>query len=79
MSAGKIKSTYKYEVQLLKLVKTGDHKLLNRLISLGADVNTEDSNGNTALAIAAKFNRFNCVNSLIAAGADVNMSNNEGI
>ena len=51
------------------------HESVSCLLQAGADVNTQDSFGNTALLYAAKHGCTKCVNMLIKAGADLNIKN----
>ena len=52
--------------------------LAKMLIEAGADVNTSDDNGRTALMIAAEKNAVDLAKMLIEAGADVNASDDDG-
>ena len=45
------------------------------LLDKGADFNTRDDNGNTALMKASKLGNYQCADLLIQAGADVNIVN----
>jgi len=68
--------------------------IINQLVAAGADINHQDSEGNTALHYAAKFaakhyrdpfaNKFEeeltaVIVALLNAGADKNLKNNEGV
>ena len=48
------------------------------LIALGADVNQEDKNGNSALHDAAIFNFNEAISVLVGAGATINLPNKSG-
>jgi hypothetical protein len=50
-------------------------RLLSRLISMGANVNMDDVEGNTALFYAAKYFNVNNMNLLLSKGADINKVN----
>ena len=56
----------------------GKHMLVNMFLQIGADVNSTDMNGKTALINAAIWNQDKCVNLLIEGGADVNIATNQG-
>ena len=63
---------------LLEAAKRGDVPAVQRFIADGADVNTKDDNGLTAL-IAASFNGHKeVVQTLLDQGADVNAKMNDG-
>ena len=49
------------------------------LVSLGADVNVCDEEGNTPLIRSSTRGHVHCVSALIATGADVNMMNSEHV
>lgn len=53
-------------------------KIVVYLIEKGADINCKDTNGNTALIHACKFNYLDIVSALLACKADKNLKNNEG-
>ena len=59
-------------VQLFKAISEGTDEHVNTLIKAGADVNTVDESGETALMMAVANSRVNCVQRLLTAGADVN-------
>lgn len=51
---------------------------VDQAIASGADVNSKDKNGWTALMFGASMGCVDCVKSIIAAGADVNAVNDDG-
>ncbi|MBA8757360.1 MULTISPECIES: ankyrin repeat domain-containing protein [Wolbachia] len=64
-----------FKLTLLYLAtKDGCKKVVEALISNGADVNTKDMNGLTPLYWAAKIGHKEVVNALIKAGAGVNIN-----
>ena len=50
---------------------------VNKLLEAGADVNSRDTEGSTALIIAAKSGDTECLKSLLKAGADVNLTDSD--
>ncbi len=60
---------------LLHAVKTHKIDFVRQLISIGADVNDADSDGNTVLHWAIMLGDSSVIRMLIAAGADVNAVN----
>jgi ankyrin repeat protein len=54
------------------------HSILKYLLENGGDVDQRDEEGNTALMMAAKYNRVENVKLLLEAGADKSLKNNEG-
>jgi ankyrin repeat protein len=54
------------------------HNILKYLIDNGADVNRQDKEGNTALMMAAKYNRAENAKLLLKSGADTKLKNKEG-
>lgn len=56
----------------------GSSEVVKALIAAGADVNLKDSEGMSALAIAAENNQLESVRALAAAGADVNARDKHG-
>ena len=66
--------------KLLNIVKCKPNvEYVKMLLDQGADVNTCDSRGKTALMYAASADNAECVDVLLEAGADVNMSDARGI
>jgi ankyrin repeat protein len=59
-------------------VKTGDISAVLALLEQGADPNTPDHYGFTALSRAAQFDNLEMVNALLAAGADPNRASQWG-
>ena len=62
----------------MKAAIKGNDKFVELLIDAGADVNSVNDSGSTALMLAAQNSHPLCVIALIKAGADVNMVDNEG-
>ena len=58
--------------------KERDHELVGLLVNNGADVNTRDNKGFTALIIASEWGRSEVARLLIEKGADINTQNIEG-
>ena len=56
----------------------GHHTCVQLLLRLGAKREVKQSDGMSALAIAAYFGHAKAVRALIAAGADVGTTDNEG-
>ncbi|MFJ7754037.1 ankyrin repeat domain-containing protein [Peribacillus muralis] len=59
--------------QLFQAAKKEDTETISKLIEGGADINSQDSKGRTALMIATYHNDLKTAKILIAAGADVNI------
>ena len=51
---------------------------LEVLVKAGADLNTQDVHGNTALIYAASYNDDAAVDVLLEGGADAAITNNDG-
>jgi uncharacterized protein len=64
--------------QLHEAVRAGDVGQVKELIGAGADANSRDSYGATALMNAAHIGNVEMVKALIAAGADVNATDDLG-
>ena len=60
---------------LLVAIRNGDHPLVQRLLGAGADVNTEDSDGATALMHSVIESDVKMMKLLIDQGANVNAKN----
>jgi hypothetical protein len=58
--------------------RTGNGDIVKMLINAGADINSKDSYGNTALIIAVLMNKKDAVKILLNAGAEVNSRNHAG-
>ena len=56
----------------------GDYEMACLLINLGADINKQDKEGNTALILASAFSKDDIVALLIGCGADATIKNNNG-
>ena len=67
-----------YEEELLKAAKNGDLQTVTNYISKGADVNSKDYFGATALMSAAYRGFTEIVKILIEHGADVNARDHDG-
>ncbi len=59
-------------------VRAGEIKLVNSLLSLGAEVNTKDIMGKTPLMYASEKGAYDIVTMLIGKGADVNSKAKNG-
>ena len=59
---------------LFKAAMNGSHQCIDLLIKAGADVNTLDPCGGTALMLAARSGHFKSVNILLKAGAEVSIA-----
>lgn len=60
--------------ELLEAARAGDVAAVERLLDAGADVNTADKYGSTALAAAAVNGRLEVVELLLERGADPNIA-----
>ena len=56
----------------------GHHRVVKRLIHVGADIEKLDKNGNTALMLASQLGHTSTVLQLIRSGADVSAKNKLG-
>jgi ankyrin repeat protein len=63
---------------LLKAIRQGDMAAVQQLLKSGADLETRDEYGATALMYAAAFSSPDCVRLLLDAGADINATSNQG-
>ena len=64
--------------QLLEAIHQGDVHSVEAALKAGADPNTRDDLGSTALMHAGAYCSVDCMKVLIAAGADVNAASNAG-
>jgi ankyrin repeat protein len=62
--------------QLLDAARDGKADVVRDMLARGADINSEDSNKDTALALASFKGHTQIVDLLIKAGADLNIQNN---
>lgn len=65
-------------INLLNASKTGNLKYLKQALNDGADIDSVDKGGNTALHLASKKGYINTVRLLIRAGADANLKRKDG-
>ena len=63
---------------IIQAVEQHDLKKIQALINDGVDLDSTDSNGNTALIIATKLNYYDIAKLLIDNGADITAKNNNG-
>lgn len=64
---------------LIDEAKNGDTAAIQRALDAGADINTRNEDGMTALMAAAIFNRYNAVKLLLDKGADKNLKDQNGL
>lgn len=64
---------------LILAAKMGEYQLVNTLIGVGAKIDANDVNQNTALIMAAKENQEMIVKRLLSVGADVNATDDSGL
>ncbi len=67
-----------FDLFFISIRKEPDLLGMKILLRLGADINFQDSNGNTALIFAAAYKKEKLVELLLEAGADPNIINNSG-
>ncbi|CAM6027486.1 unnamed protein product, partial [Sphagnum balticum] len=65
-------------VSLCTVAASGNHKLMEQLLSQGANPNTTDYSGRTPLVIAAAMGHYGCVSLLLDHGADINSADVDG-
>ena len=53
--------------------------MVKYLVGVGADINSADGDGFTALSVAAEGGNFTTVQFLVCHGADVNLASNRGV
>lgn len=66
------------DCNLLLAAIRGDAKMARQALSLGADVNITDEDGDTPLHLSAKFGHFETIKALLSAAARPDIRNNEG-
>ena len=64
--------------QLLEAIHQGNVRSVDAALRAGADPNTRDDLGSTALMHAGAYCSMECMKMLITAGADVNAASNAG-
>lgn len=64
--------------RLLEAIHNGDTQAVRAALKAGADANTRDELGSTALMQATAYAPIECVQALLDAGADVNAASNAG-
>lgn len=62
-------------LQLIKAAREGEKDHLLTLLKIGANINAQDEDGNTAVMAATQQNQVEIVQVLIAHGADINIRN----
>lgn len=62
-------------LQLIKAAREGDKDHLLTLLNIGANINAQDDEGNTAVMAATQQNQMEIVQVLIVHGADINIRN----
>jgi uncharacterized protein len=63
---------------LMAAVMSGNRQIIDKLITVKANLNLADSQGKTALIYATYFNKNEIVKALIKAGADIKSKDNDG-
>ncbi len=63
--------------QLIAAAERGDTAEVNRLLSAGADIDSKDGRGRTAVMAATHGNKPAVVQALIAAGANIHLQDNK--
>ena len=58
------------DAELLEAAREGDTASVRRLLKQGANIETKDQGGSTALALAADYGHADTVNLLLVKGAD---------
>ena len=66
------------EDSVFKAVEAKDLNALEKSLQLGADINFQDANGDTALIKATKANNKEIAKYLVENGADAQIANNAG-
>ncbi len=67
------------DLRLVNAAKGKDQDAVRSLLRQGADVNSAQPDGSTALAWAAHLDELEMADFLLAAGADVNLANDYGV
>ncbi|MEK4198634.1 ankyrin repeat domain-containing protein [Cytobacillus sp. FSL K6-0265] len=62
-------------LQLIKAAREGEKDHLLTLLKIGANINAQDEDGNTAVMAATQQNQVEIVKVLIVHGADINIRN----
>lgn len=62
--------------ELIQAAERGDTATVLQLLAAGAEINSRDERGRTAVMAATQGNRVATVQALIAAGADINLQDN---
>lgn len=75
LTAGWVRSTMAHK-KFLDAARKGDTATLMRLLAAGADINTEDDSGWTALGYSANQRHYDAVKLLLEHGANVNSQGN---
>ncbi|MBP0013395.1 MAG: ankyrin repeat domain-containing protein [Roseofilum sp. SBFL] len=71
-------NTLKLNQSLIEAITQGNRPRATELLSEGADVNTKDNNGQTALMIATYKGEIGLVHLLLEKGADTKITDPEG-
>jgi hypothetical protein len=71
--------TYPIDIQVRSSVTLGNAWVLEEVLMSGAPINNVDTNGFSALHIAAKQNYFECALVLINCGANINAATVSGV
>ncbi len=66
------------ETNFVAAIREGDRDVVGKLLDNGADVNSRDVDGNTALILASLYAGPECVELLLKKGADANAANKAG-
>lgn len=67
-----------YNELLFEAVQNCDELAVDRSLAKGADINSTDSAGHTALMLASRRGRVKIVDTLLEAGADLSLKNDKG-
>jgi ankyrin repeat protein len=66
------------ETVLMRAVRSNDIRLVDQIISEGANINIRNNDGETAIMIAVKMNSVEIVNRLLDAHANIRLRNTDG-